>query len=152
MLEYDFEDSVGCWVVGAAHAIKQALNAELVLAGITFRQWEVLSSIACRGELSQVELAERMGLEPATMTGVIGRMERDGWLDRFACPEDRRKKRLRPTAKAEAVWNRCVECCKRVRDAATRGLSDADLERFRSVCSRIRENLKPSTDGLSDCP
>lgn len=153
MLEYDFENSVGCWVVSAAHAVKQALNAELARAGITFRQWEVLASIACRGELSQIELAERMGLEAPTLNGIVNRMERDGWLARYCCSEDRRRKRLRATAKAESVWNRCVECCKQVRESATEGLSDEEIAVFRRVCESIRENLKPNgVTASSDCP
>jgi DNA-binding MarR family transcriptional regulator len=142
VLEYDFESSVGCWVVSTAHAVKRALDGELQRAGITFRQWEILSCLACRGELSQKELAERIGIEAPTLTSVLTRMERDGWLDRYGCPDDRRKKRLRPTPKAEAVWNRCVECCKRVRAAATEGIPEADLENLRVTCEQIRENLR----------
>lgn len=141
MLAYDFDESVGCWVALTSHALRRALDAELVHENITFRQWEVLAWLSFSSEQSQVEMAENLGIEAPTLAGIIGRMERDGWLERHCCPDDRRKKRIRPTERAEAVWTRTVECCKRVRRRATDGLSASDLATLKRVCTRIRDNL-----------
>jgi MarR family transcriptional regulator, organic hydroperoxide resistance regulator len=40
--------------------------------------------------LSVSDLAERMGLAHSTVSGIIGRLERDGLLRRTARPDDRR--------------------------------------------------------------
>ena len=128
--------------VGAARpGLDRFLDAELAREKITLRQWEVLASIVIHGELSQAELAERLGIEAPTLAGILSRMERDGWLERTSCPEDRRKKRLRVTSQAEAVWSRMVECCRRVRQQATEGLSTDELNQLRDTCERIRANL-----------
>ena len=124
-----------------AHTMRRALDAELAREEITFRQWEVLATVAIRGEQSQAELAEHLGIEAPTLAGILARMERDGWLQRYSCPDDRRKKRIRITPRAETVWNRMLECCRRVRQRATQGLSADDLAHFKRVCDRIRENL-----------
>jgi MarR family transcriptional regulator for hemolysin len=124
-----------------SHALRRALDVELAREKITLRQWEVLAWIALAGEQSQVELAERLGIEAPTLAGILTRMERDGWLERYACPEDRRRKRLRATAKAEAVWTRMVECCGRVRDRATDGIGPDELAQFKLTCEKIRANL-----------
>jgi DNA-binding MarR family transcriptional regulator len=42
------------------------------------------------GPLSPGELAQRAGLHPATMTGVLDRLERGGWVARERDPADRR--------------------------------------------------------------
>ena len=141
MLQYDFEESVGYWVAMTAHALRRALDTELAREKITFRQWEVLALISLTGELSQGELAEHLGIEAPTLAGILARMERDGWLERNTCPLDGRKKRIRATPKAEAVWTRMVECCRRVRQQATDGVSAEDLARLKSTCEKIRENL-----------
>ena len=141
MLEYDFEQSVGCWVASTSHAMRRALNEELALEGITFRQWEVLAWCTSRERLSQAELAERMGIEAPTLAGILSRMERDGWLTRSGCPKDRRKKRFCPTAKAETVWGRMLDCCRRVRTQATEGLTAEELSAFKRTCEIIRQNL-----------
>jgi MarR family transcriptional regulator for hemolysin len=139
--EFDFDQSVGCWVAQTSHALRRALNDELAQDGITFRQWEVLAWSTSPDELSQADLAERMGIEAPALAGILARMERDGWLERSNCPQDRRKKRFRPSAKAEAVWNRTVECCRRVRMRATEGLSPEELAAFKRTCDQIRHNL-----------
>jgi DNA-binding MarR family transcriptional regulator len=146
VLEFDFERSVGCWVALTSHALRRALNEELSREGITFRQWEVLAWSSSAEDLSQAELAERMGIEAPTLAGILSRMERDGWLERSGCPNDRRKKRFRPTGKAEAVWGRMMECCRKVRARATEGLSDEELSTFKRTCDVIRQNLGQPSD------
>ena len=141
MLDYDFEDSVGYWICMTSHALRRALDAELAREKITLRQFEVLASLALNGEMSQTELAERLGIEAPTLAGILSRMERDGWLERNSCPDDRRKKRIRVTEQAEAVWSRMADCCRRVREQAIQGLSDEDLARLRDTCERMRSNL-----------
>ncbi|MGC1273485.1 MAG: MarR family transcriptional regulator [Planctomycetaceae bacterium] len=141
MLEYDYEDSVGYWLTTAAHAIRRTLEAELCREQITIRQWEVLNWLSLEGELTQAELAERMCVEAPTLTGILCRMERDGWLERRGCTDDRRCKRLRPTERAEAVWNRMAACGHRVRQSATEGLTAEELQSLKAICARIRRNL-----------
>jgi len=141
VLQYDFEDSVGCWIAGTSHALRRAMDAELAQENITYRQWEVLAWLSFAGEQTQSELSERIGIEAPTLAGVISRMERDGWLERVNCQHDRRKKYISPTPKAEAVWNRMIACCHRIRQRAIEGIPAAHLDVLRSTCEQIRANL-----------
>jgi MarR family transcriptional regulator for hemolysin len=141
VLQYDFEDSVGCWIAGTSHALRRAMDSELAQENITYRQWEVLAWLSFAGEQTQADLSERIGIEAPTLAGVISRMERDGWLERVNCPHDRRKKYIRPTPKAEAVWNRMVACCHRIRARAIEGIPAEHLQLLRATCETIRANL-----------
>jgi DNA-binding MarR family transcriptional regulator len=51
---------------------------------------ECLDLISRYGPLSPSALARRAGLHPATMTGILDRLERGGWIDRGRDPSDRR--------------------------------------------------------------
>ena len=141
MVRYDFEDSVGCWICTTAHAMRRAFSARLSEDGMTLRQWEVLAWLSCDGEVSQAELAECLGIEPHTLAGVLRRMERDGWLKRTSCTEDRRRNKLRPTAKAEEVWQRSLEHCHAVRAQAVAGFTPAEISLLKKLCGDIRHNL-----------
>ena len=147
MLPYNWEDSVGCWVVNTANAVRRALNAELVREGITLRQWEVLACLTHGQEMSQADIADRIGIEAPTLVGILDRMERDGWLERLNSVQDRRKKMVRCTTKAEQLWSRMVACAHRVRARAINHLTTADVEVFRSICSRIQQNLDKPDSG-----
>jgi len=51
---------------------------------------ECLDLIDTCGPIGPSELARRTGLHPATMTGIIDRLERGGWITRERDPHDRR--------------------------------------------------------------
>jgi DNA-binding MarR family transcriptional regulator len=51
---------------------------------------ECLDLITRHGPLSPSALARVAGLHPATITGILDRLERGGWIDRGRDPSDRR--------------------------------------------------------------
>jgi DNA-binding MarR family transcriptional regulator len=57
---------------------------------------DCLDVLVRHGAMSPSELARRTGIHAATMTGILGRLERDGWILRERPPEDRRAVRLVP--------------------------------------------------------
>ena len=141
MLHYDFEESHAYWVVMTAHAFERALADELGPHGITYRQWQVLGWLAHEGELSQVQLADRMRIEPPTLVGILDRMEKANWIRRTGCRNDRRRKFITATASAIPVWSRVVECAKRVRAESAVGITPKELAQLKSTLDRIRANL-----------
>lgn len=51
---------------------------------------ECLDHIGREGPLSPTSLARLTGQHPATLTGILDRLERDGWIARDRDPDDRR--------------------------------------------------------------
>ena len=141
-LEYDFAQSIGYWLTMTTQAYHRAVSEELLPHGITYRQSMVLGWLALEGELSQTELAHKMMVEPPTLVGILDRMERDGWISRHNWPSDRRKNIIRANPAAEPVWEKIVECAKRVRGRATQGLSERQLLTLKKLLRRVGQNLK----------
>ncbi|MCA9132572.1 MAG: MarR family transcriptional regulator [Planctomycetales bacterium] len=139
--EHDFEASVGYWIVLAAHAFQKTLNDELAPYGITFRQSQVLAWLVLEGELSQVELANRMMIEPGTLVGVLDRMERDALILRVATAADRRRKIIRVHPQAAEVWGQVARCGRRVRAQAVQGLTDAEVQSLIAILKKVLSNL-----------
>jgi MarR family transcriptional regulator for hemolysin len=143
MLYYDFEGSIGAWLTITTQTYHRAVSEELAPHGITYRQSMVLGWLALEGKLSQTELASKMMVEPPTLVGILDRMERDGWITRHNCPDDRRKKIIRANPAAEPVWEKIVECALRVRQRATEGLSERELATLQKLLKSVQRNLKP---------
>ena len=135
--------------------MQDSINVELARHGITFRQLQVLGWLAHEGEpITQGELATRMNIEPPTLVGILDRMEQHGWITREGCPEDRRKKIVRPAA-AEDVWETMVEAMRRVRERAASRLTaeqtDVLKEMLRTVHTTLTESDPPRADGVASC-
>lgn len=152
VLQHDFQSSVGYWTCTTAHLIERAINEELLPHGITYRQWQVLGWLALEGPLSQSDLAQRMRIEPATLVGVLDRMERDGLLVRESCPGDRRKRMIRPLPKAEPVWKTIIASADRVRAKATRGLSSQQVETLNTLLKAVQSNLLANSEAPAAKP
>jgi MarR family transcriptional regulator for hemolysin len=141
VLEYDFEASPGYWLTMTTQALHRALNNELAPTGITYRQSQVIGWLVLEGDQSLSDLATRMMIEPPTLVGILERMERNGWIARVGCEDDRRRKLIRLTPAAEPVWERIVECIYRVRAAAFAGLEPDQVEQLKGLLRQIHENL-----------
>jgi MarR family transcriptional regulator for hemolysin len=140
-LQHDFSASVGFWVGVTSHVITQALNRELADTGITYRQVQLLASLALKDEVIQTELAEDMRVESSTLVRILDRMERDGWIERHPSPTDRRVKLIRATKKVAPLWKTIVDYGQRVEARATKGLTKKQLELLRDTLAKLRHNL-----------
>ncbi|HMG31662.1 MAG TPA: MarR family transcriptional regulator [Jiangellaceae bacterium] len=60
------------------------------LLGLNDVDLDCLDLVARHGPLSPTALARRAGLHPATITGILDRLERSGWVTRDRDPSDRR--------------------------------------------------------------
>jgi MarR family transcriptional regulator for hemolysin len=125
---------------------ERAIHQELLPEGITHRQCQVLAWLALDGELSQVELADRMNIEPPTLVRVLDRMERDGLIGREACADDRRRKLVKPLPKADIVWKKITACAERVRGRAAKGMSLRQRETLKQLLALVQSNLSEAAD------
>jgi len=141
LLEYDFQSSLGYWLVTTSHAYQQAFQLELP-DGITYRQCQTLGYLAMEGPLSQSELASRMLIEPPTLSCVIDRMERDGLLRRTPCPKDRRRKLIHATPAAVPAWKQITAVAMRVRAQAATGLTSEEAAQLQHLLEKVRQNFR----------
>lgn len=139
--EYDVAQDIGYALTQTTRAYQQALNAELAPYGVTIRQSQVLGWLRKKENLSQCQLARLLRIEPATLAGVLERMERDGLILRIADRSDRRRKLIRLNHCAEELGETVVECSARVCARAVQGLSPEEIDALRELLKRILENL-----------
>src|SRR5690349_20693024 len=99
----NLEESPGFLIAKLAHAMHVDLDRRLKVHGVTLSQWKLLLHLwRCEGR-SQVELQELLGLERATITGLVQRMAAQGWVQRRTDPHDRRVQRVFLTERGRAL-------------------------------------------------
>jgi MarR family transcriptional regulator for hemolysin len=82
---------------GALHntsrAWKAAIDRRLKYLGMSQASWTTIGTIAkADAAMSQIELANKLGIEAATMVTMIDRLSKAGLMQREASPVDRRVK------------------------------------------------------------
>lgn len=89
-----FEDCI-CFRLGkAARKVTRAYREEIACHGLTHGQFFLLVAIMEVEGLLPSELAERTAQERPTITGLLDRLEREGWIERRTDPRDRRVLRI----------------------------------------------------------
>jgi DNA-binding MarR family transcriptional regulator len=90
----DFSYHPSSLIVRLAHSMSSELDSKLRPYGVTISQWTLLKQLWRQEGRSQVELQEMLGLEAATITGLIQRMTNLGLVLRQPDPNDKRVQRV----------------------------------------------------------
>lgn len=129
-------------IARVSRQLRQALDEVLESSGLTGVQFGLLNRLYESDGPVQAELGRRMAIEPATLTGIVQRLEREGWVRRSCDPDNRRLQRVWLTEKARAALPALQRQQGRHRRRALAGLSPEDLRCLEELLERIEANLR----------
>jgi DNA-binding MarR family transcriptional regulator len=110
---------------------------------------DCLDLITRYGPLSPSALARRAGLHPATVTGILDRLERDDWIVRERDPEDRRAVVVRASRDRGAELFRLYAGMNDSMDEICAGYGEDDLELLGDFLRRVVDAGERATDELA---
>src|ERR1700723_4550957 len=91
----DLEERFSGALHNTSRAWRQALDRRLKYLGVSQASWMTIAVAAkARAPLSQSELADRLGVEGATMVAMVDRLVKAGLVSREPSTTDRRGKRI----------------------------------------------------------
>ena len=147
MIKYDFENSIGFVVNATAKAFQKSFDLELRKnAGVSLSQWRVVGALVIQPGLTQKEIADKVGIEGATLVPVIDKMEKEGLLKRKPDSDDRRVNRIYLTQKADSLWETMIECALRIRKSSSKNVSESDIQTTLETLRKISKNLVMFSD------
>jgi DNA-binding MarR family transcriptional regulator len=95
-----FKDCI-CFQLGAlGRKITRYYKDSIAPLGLTHGQFFMLVALFEEDGILPSQLADKTALDRPTTTGLLDRLERDGWIERRLDPGDRRILRVRLTARA----------------------------------------------------
>ncbi len=109
--------------------------------GLNESDLDVLDVLARYGAQSPTSLARTMGIHPATMTGVLTRLEKAGWLVRRRDVGDRRSVQVEPSGfdRLTALYRDAHERLDMIAAELTPEAGDVILDYLGRVCDAVRE-------------
>jgi MarR family transcriptional regulator, transcriptional regulator for hemolysin len=140
---YDFQNSIGYIINRTAKAFIKALDSELrEKVGVTAGQWKVIVMLVDQNGLTQKEIADRLGLDGATLIPIIDKMEKYKLVVRKVDPADRRNNRIYRTERAEVLWDKMVKCVSSIKEISLKGIPDQNVKITKDVLENIWQNLR----------
>jgi DNA-binding MarR family transcriptional regulator len=109
---------------------------------------ECLDLINRHGPLRPSVLARRAGLHPATMTGILDRLERGGWIARDRDPADRRGVILRALRDRTTEVFRLYSGMNAAMDQICAGYEDDELELIADFLRRTADAGRTAVEEL----
>src|SRR5438477_10793809 len=110
---------------------------------------DCLDLIASHGPLSPTALARRAGLHPATITGILDRLERGGWVSRERDPSDRRGVRVRARRERGAELFALYAGMNTALDGLLAGYDEGQLDLLADFLRRTTDAGRAATDDLA---
>lgn len=106
---------------------------------LSLGQMLLIGTIDRFGSASAADLARALHLTPQAMTTLLRPLEERGVITRAVDPANRRRLALSLSSQGQAMHADICMAAERVDDQLTAALSDAELEQFRILLSKIAQ-------------
>ena len=130
------------WELGeTSRMLRRHFNRHAAAQGATSAQWRAMFRLQREPGMKQVELADRLDVEPITAGRIVDRLEEAGLVERRRDPVDRRVWKLYLTDKAGPLIQRLTAVAEQCLAGALEGIGGDEIAALRGALERIRENM-----------
>ncbi|MFM5923164.1 MAG: MarR family winged helix-turn-helix transcriptional regulator [Novosphingobium sp.] len=125
----------------SARLLRRAFDARVRTLGMTSPQARLLLILSVNEGENQGFYAERLEVEPISLTRMIDRMEESGLIERRRDPADRRAWRLHLTERSRQVIDEARLCLADLEDEMLAGISAPQRDALADILETIRVNF-----------
>lgn len=111
-------------------------------SGISRKGYGHLLEVLKDGGLSQQQIAEKMCIRPQTVSEMISGLEKDGWIQKLPCPDDKRSSLIYITEEGKAARERIRKHRRAKADAYFGVLSEEEKMSLIEMLNKLNDNLK----------
>jgi DNA-binding MarR family transcriptional regulator len=131
----------------ASTMIEQQVRARLRQRfGVTLPQFDLLAALDKTGEaLTMSELSQRLMVSNGNVTGVVDRLSRDGLVERWAKPSDRRVQYVRLTPQGQRAFDEMAREHESWIADMMSGLSGDEGRQFMDLLGRLKQSVENRT-------
>lgn len=132
-----FRDCI-CFQLGAvSRKITRHYKDGIAPLGLTHGQFFMLIALLEEDGVQPSQLAEKTALDRPTVTGLLDRLERDGWVERRLDPSDRRTLRVHLTERATGERETLLSIFETINGRFLHRFSDTEWTQFQGFLSRL---------------
>lgn len=117
----------------ASHTVYREFHAQVQAAGLGSLEWRLLATLSDGDGLTIGELAREILAQQPTLTKLVQRMEKAGWVQRGADPADARRTLVFETKQGRATVAALLAQAKLHEDALLEGFSERDVTALKKI-------------------
>jgi DNA-binding MarR family transcriptional regulator len=104
-------------------------------------QGRIMFALWQKDDIAINELAQKTQLGKSTLTSMLDRLEKAGYVRRIPSPSDRRKKLIRRTQKDRDIEEQYVKLSQEMTEVWYKDFSEKQVNNFEKALERILQNL-----------
>ena len=142
------ERNLGYLLNKAARITKWELNNKLSDLGLTSSQFAVLRDLYTHRDSENIHqdltpafIALRLHADRPTISGIVERLVKQGWVERVTNPEDRRSQLILLTDKAMELLPTMEAISNDTMEKAMHGLKEEEVEALKTYLTKIINNF-----------
>ncbi|GAA0178560.1 hypothetical protein SH2C18_15930 [Clostridium sediminicola] len=134
---FDLNSCIAFITNNSSKKLSNSFNERLVQKGSTRVQFIALYYLGLSQKINQSELSEKMNIKPSTTARLIDRMEREGYLTRTKCTDDRRVTYLELTPLGKQFRDSLLPLGEEMSKVFSKGITDEEFEIFKRVLNKM---------------
>jgi DNA-binding MarR family transcriptional regulator len=144
--ELVLDEFVPCRLSNLSYAVGRSISSILGSRfGITTSEWRVLVVLGRWQGLSAVEVAERTLLDKVAVSRAVGKLLKNGLVDRRFADADRRRSVLNLSEEGRQLLLEIAPTALDFEDSLLRSLSDAEVNVFSRVIEKLLADVSRSS-------
>ena len=133
--------SPGFLLHDVARLLRRNFTRRIAALGLTQAQCRALLHLSRNEGVRQVDLAETLEIQPITLARLLDQLAEAGYVERRACPDDRRAFRLTLTPAAKPVLARIRVLAGQTLADAIGDVGEARMAQFTRTLADLKGNL-----------
>ncbi|QDF28463.1 MarR family winged helix-turn-helix transcriptional regulator [Halarcobacter anaerophilus] len=139
-MSFEFDNVFGVLIANIRNSLKNNIEKLLVDYDISSAQSIILRRLCEKDNLTQKELAEDTYFKPSSLTLMIDKLEKKGFVKRKAKKDDRRAFLVCLTQKGRDLEKLLIEANKKMEEEALKDIEDKEL--LIQTLKKIYSNIK----------
>ena len=138
---HPIKESTGYALAKVCKAHRVKVGEYLAEVGLHVGQEMVLIELFEQDGLRGGDLAERLGVEPPTVTKMLRRLEKCGLVERRRDSRDARSFRMYLTGEGRSLEEPLARCWEKVEERTFAGMSIGERQTFRRLLAKVRTKI-----------
>lgn len=145
--EIHLESSLGYFLTKARNVMVERTDRAVRPLGLTAQQIGVILMLSCGRAQTPFELSRAMSYDSGSMTRMLDRLEKKGFIVRTRSEADRRMVKLELTSSGREVAQQLPGLCTAVLNDQLQGFSEEDVATLIALLGRVIANGSGSAAG-----